>query len=270
GPGGERCRFRDRARPAPFHLTAAFDAMSWFSKPERRALMRDVGRLAHRRWAVDRGMSFEQWLDEHAQTTNLRERFWDVILISALSETAGRISVPHARKVFVDAFLAHRDGWRVQIPTVPLDEVYGTRLVEWLRARGVSVVTGAGISGVQEQDGLVTGVRLRSGEHRPADHVILAVPWYRAADLLPESLAQHPSLAGIGELESAPITSVHLWFDRPVLDVPHAVLVGRLSQWVFRRARLQPLAAEPASASTAQPGYVQVVISASDHLARQS
>jgi squalene-associated FAD-dependent desaturase len=296
GPGGERCRFRDRPRPAPFHLTKAFDSLTWFSKAERRRLMRDVARLAHRSWAVDHGLSFEQWLDKHAQTSDLRERFWDVILVSALSESAGRISVPHARKVFVDGFLAHRDGWRVQIPTVPLDELYGRRLTDWLSQRGVSVTTGAGVVGLDEQDGLVTGVRLRSGEQIPADEVILAVPWHRVHDLLPESLADDPKLAGPAELESAPITSVHLWFDRPVLDVPHAVVVGRLSQWVFRRAGIQSQATDlavpsaPASLDSqpspinhqpstrhpqpashaAQPDYVQVVISASHNVARQS
>lgn len=278
GPGGEQCRFRDRPRPAPFHLTNAFGSLTWFSKDERRRLMRDVARLAHRRWSVDRGLSFEQWLAEHSRTADLRERFWDVILVSALSESAGRISVPHARKVFVDGFLAHRDGWRVQIPTVPLDELYGRRLTDWLSARGVRVTTGAGVAGLEEQDCLVTGIRLRSGEQIRADEVILAVPWHRVLDLLPDSLADEPSLAGISELESAPITSVHLWFDRPVLDVPHAVLVGRLSQWVFRRAGIQPgtindqpstINPQPASRN-AQPDYVQVVISASTGIARQS
>jgi squalene-associated FAD-dependent desaturase len=278
GPGGERCRFRDRPRPAPFHLTSAFDSLTWFSKNERRRLMRDVARLAHRRWSIDRGLSFEGWLAEHARTADLRERFWDVLLVSALSETAGRISVPHARKVFVDGFLAHRDGWRVQIPTVPLDELYGRRLTDWLSERGVSVTTGAGVARLEEQGGVITGVRLRSGEQIPADEVILAVPWHRVLDLLPDSLADDPSLAGISELESAPITSVHLWFDRPVIDVPHAVLVGRLSQWVFRRAGIQlgtvndqPSTINPQPVSrTAELDYVQVVISASTGIARQS
>ena len=43
---------------------------------------------------------------------------------------------------------------------------------------------------------------------------------------------------------------MHLWFDRDCIDLPHAVLVGRVSQWAFRPA-------------DAPPGYCQVVISAS-------
>jgi hypothetical protein len=47
-----------------------------------------------------------------------------------------------------------------------------------------------------------------------------------------------------------------LWFDRPITELPHAVLVGRLSQWVFART-LQGSAEH----------YFQVVISASHDLA---
>jgi hypothetical protein len=54
-------------------------------------------------------------------------------------------------------------------------------------------------------------------------------------------------------LAGSPITAVHLWFDRDCIDLPHAVLVDRVSQWVFR----------PDTAEGRQPGYCQVVISAS-------
>jgi uncharacterized protein with NAD-binding domain and iron-sulfur cluster len=59
-------------------------------------------------------------------------------------------------------------------------------------------------------------------------------------------------------IEGAPITGVHLWFDRPITPLPHAVLVGTLAQWVFNRAD-----------EAGQPGehYYQVVISASRSLA---
>ena len=46
---------------------------------------------------------------------------------------------------------------------------------------------------------------------------------------------------------------MHLWFDRDCIDLPHAVLVNRVSQWVFR----------PDAAEGRQSGYCQVVISAS-------
>jgi uncharacterized protein with NAD-binding domain and iron-sulfur cluster len=65
-------------------------------------------------------------------------------------------------------------------------------------------------------------------------------------------------------LESAPISSVHLWFDRAITDLPHAVLIGRLSQWMFNRTLLQ------GDASESHSHYYQVVISASRELQGRS
>jgi len=64
---------------------------------------------------------------------------------------------------------------------------------------------------------------------------------------------------GVAQIKSSSISGVHLWFDQPFTDLPHAVLVGRLSQWLFNRG---PAAAEPAE-SKARGHYYQVVISAS-------
>lgn len=267
GPSGQWCHFRATRLPAPLHLLGAFFGLVYLSLRERIRLGRDVAKLAQPRWAACDAMPFEQWLGRHSSTADLRERFWDVILISALSETADRISVPHARKVFVDGFLAHRDGWRVQIPTVSLNELYGQRVSDWLRERGVTVATSAGVARIEQRDGRMATAHLRSGDVIEADEFLLAVPWHRVGDLLPGPLLEQPALSGLRELESAPITSVHLWFDRPVLDIPHAVLIGRLSQWVFRRTAP---ANSPPIPRNSHPECLQVVISASRNVAGRS
>ena len=53
------------------------------------------------------------WLNSHRQSEQAIERFWKVILISALAESLDRASLAAARKVFVDGFLAHPDAANV-------------------------------------------------------------------------------------------------------------------------------------------------------------
>ena len=90
---------------------------------------------------------------------------------------------------------------------------------------------------------------------------IVAVPWRNVRSLLAENLlAAMPALADVERIEPAAITAVHLWFDRPITPLPHAVLVGRLSQWVFVEAVCG------AGDSGAALHYCQVVISASHRL----
>jgi uncharacterized protein with NAD-binding domain and iron-sulfur cluster len=55
---------------------------------------------------------------------------------------------------------------------------------------------------------------------------------------------------------SAPITTIHLWYDREVTDLDHAVLLDTRIQWLFAKSRIRGWKAERGS-------YLELVISAS-------
>ena len=53
--------------------------------------------------------------------------------------------------------------------------------------------------------------------------------------------------------EHWPICSVHLWFDREITDLEHAVLLDREIHWMYNQSRLQ----------TGRGGhYIELVVSA--------
>jgi squalene-associated FAD-dependent desaturase len=261
GCDGRANRFAASRLPAPLHLLAAFGRLSYLDRRDRKALAAGLRALAKADTASLDGEPFDAWLARHGQTENAVNRFWHVVLISALSETLDRISTAHARKVFVDAFLANSDGWTVQIPTRPLDELYGSRLTGHLSGQGAAVRTGAGIKRLIGENGRITAAELRSGEVIEGDEFVLAVPHHLVRSLLPESLAGRAALDDLDRLETAPISSVHLWFDRPITNLPHAVLVDRLSQWMFNRTAIQGDGGDGRH-------YYQVVISASREVDR--
>jgi uncharacterized protein with NAD-binding domain and iron-sulfur cluster len=173
------------------------------------------------------------------------------------------MDVGHARKVFVDGFLRTRDGYQMEIPLAPLGEIYGTRLQRWLAVQGVEVRLTTGVRSVEvDEDGYLTGIRLRSGEAIEADFVVLAAPFDRVAGFLPTAVRERiPTLDPLEAIESSPITGVHLWFDRPVCPHEHVVTVGRLVQWVFDHSAIQGR-----TTADGKGQYLQVVISASYNL----
>lgn len=268
GADGRINSFAASRLPTPLHLLPAFRRLSYLGPEDQKQLQRGLRALGQLPSAHQANGSvaqpFERWLIEHGQSSRVRESFWHVVLVSALSETLDQIDTYHARKVFFDGFLAHREGWKVQIPTVPLGELYGPPLLNWLAKHGVEVRLSTGLEHFHLEEGRVHSITLRDGEQITGEHFVLAVPHYRVLDLLPSELVTHPQLAGVGELQSAPISSVHLWFDRPFTDLPHAVLVDRVSQWLFNRHVLQT--------ETQHEGryYYQVVISASRDLKGRS
>ncbi len=283
--GGVMSTFRpSRWLPAPLHLLPALRRLKFLSRGDRREIARGLKLLARLRTPAplpqvsasflnelrmtreqlddDRqsrrdDWSFEQFLDLANQGPTARDKFWKVVLVSALSEELSHITLRYAAKVFVDGFLAHRDGWTIFRPRVPLGELYGANLENWLTARGATLRRNSAVRElVTDADGLVRSVVLRSGESLSADACVLAVPWHRVLDLLPPELKL--TYHFLEEIASAPISSVHLWFDRPITELPHAVFVEHLSQWMFHRA------APSTEGGAPSPGhYYQVVISSS-------
>jgi squalene-associated FAD-dependent desaturase len=233
--------------PAPLHLAPLLLGMKHFTLGEKTALACGMLRLAAVRptSAVGQTTALE-WLTGIGQPEAVIRLFWQPVLESALGESIDLVSVTAARKVAVDGFLGHPQAADLWVPTAPLGALFGERLVAWLGGRGVEVRTGTAVTALErDATGRVTGVRCGAAL-LPCSAVILAVAWRQAARLVPDLVP-----AADERLTGSPITAVHLWFDRQVIDLPHAVLVGRVSQWVFR----------PDEAAAG--GYCQVVISAS-------
>jgi squalene-associated FAD-dependent desaturase len=237
--------------PAPLHLGRALLGAHYLTPADKLRVLSGLAALV--RQPPDADPPLYDWLLAHRQTRRTVERFWGVVLTSALNETVERVGLKYARKVFRDGFVRHRDGFVVQVPTVPLGRLYGDELRGWFTRHGVGIRENVGVRrlSVAPSKG-VECVELRDGSALTADWYVLAVPFDRVTDLLPEELvAREPYFAGVKNLAPSPITSVHLWFDRPALKLPHAVLVDCLGQWVFNRGEVAP-----------GEFYVQVVVSA--------
>lgn len=248
---GEISEFAANKLPAPFHLASAFAGLKYFSWGEKWTLAGGFRRLAAERRFDG---SFLDWLVFDGQPERVRRLFWHVVLVSALSDTLDRVSTQTARKVFVDGFMRHRHAWEVHLPKAPLDDLYGPPVTKTLSERGVRLRMNTSVAALSESESGWT-LATRDGEGANFDTVVLAVPYHRLEGLLPESIASRSEFAAAGQLEPAPIASVHLWLDRPITDLPHAVFVDHLSQWMFRRP----------SGETGLH-YYQVVISASREL----
>ena len=265
-PEGRVSRFRAGPGPAPFHLAGSFLGAKFLNTRDKLRVAYGLACLA---WGHDErpSESFADWLLRHRQSLRAINLFWATVLVSALNERLDQMDVGHARKIFLDGFLRNRTGFQLELPLVPLGELYGTRLERWLGEHGVEVRLTTGVRGVDyDDDHVALGVVLRSGERIAADFVVLAVPFDRVRGLIPDALSQRlPALAQLDSLRAAPITGIHLWFDRPVCPFDHVVTPGRLIQWVFNHTAIQgrtlAVATDPSQTGAGQ--YLQLVISAS-------
>lgn len=243
-------RLRAGPLPAPLHLAGSFLRAHYLSPSDKLRIVWGLHCLQHA--APEEDVPFLDWLRRHGQTPGTVARFWAVVLTSALNETPDRLGMRYARKVFVEGFLGHRRGFEVELPCVPLGRLYGAELQAWLARHGVCLRLGCGAGRLRVIDGRIGGVELRNGETIRADWYVAAVPFDRLLALLPQELiAAEPYFGSLRNLQTSPITSVHIWYDRPIMRWPHVVLVDCLGQWVFRRGEVAP-----------GEHYLQVVVSA--------
>ena len=259
-PGEGSCHFSASSwLPAPLHLAASFLRYPGLSLSELWSIGRNLDRLAALRIPDDADQpTIGTWLTAQGESANAQRRFWGVVITSALSESLERASFTAARKVFVDGFMASADGYRMVVPNVPLATLY-EELANWLRTRGATVRLGCPVRQIEGTDERATQLALAGEESAGADAFLLAAPWHQAAGLLSQSLrAAVPQVSLAEQLSSAPITAVHLWWDRPLSAERHAVVIDRLTQWVFRR---------DSASSESNEHYYQAVISDSGFLA---
>ena len=268
GPAGTRHDFSPaRWLPAPLHLLPGLLGLRYLPLKDRLGIAAGIMRLASRagKDPTD-SLAVGPWLRRQKQSEQAITEFWSVVLVSALSETVDRASLCAARKVFLDGFLASAAAHELLIPGLPLSELFDCRVGAWLEAQGVEVHRGTRVRRIEGDHGRAQSLLMADGSRRTFDCFVAAVPWRRVGRLLAEPLLRAvPGLDQLDRILPAPITAVHLWLDRPLTPLPHAVLVGRLGQWLFNHGP-RPLAQD-----AAQTGhYGQVVISASHALKGQS
>jgi squalene-associated FAD-dependent desaturase len=256
-PGGRRSVLRPSFLPAPLHTASSFWRLAFLDFGDKLAISRAMARLLP--FVIkDDGDSFLAWLEKHGQTERAIARFWNPVLVSALSEDLDRISVSSAAQVVRESMKSVAAG-RMGIPMIPLTDLYAAA-ERYITQRGGEVRLRCGVAGIQPENGGVV-LHLADGARR-FDSAILAVPYFALAPLLPQEEGSQPLRDKIAHFESSSITGIHLWFDRKITDLPHAVLLDRTVQWMFHKSKLQE--------RDGQGSYIELVVSSAKELLEKS
>jgi squalene-associated FAD-dependent desaturase len=228
----------------------------------------------------DTGENFLTWLRRHGQTKRAIERFWNPILVSALNEELDRVSVPYAAQVVRESFLKSAAAGRMGVPSVPLTELYSVA-GDYIAVCGGEICLRNSVESFLSEPDKVK--LLVSGEETGFDFVVFAVPFDVLSRILPQSSAADPLRQVLTRFETSPITGIHLWFDRQITDLEHAVLLDRTIQWMFHKSKLLAVArasrrpdgragydSRRDAGTSGNGSYVELVVSSSKTLVEKS
>ena len=244
-PGGRMSTMQRGLLPAPLHFTESFAKLRFLSLADKWSVAAGLLAVKYeygKRADLD-SISMLEWLREKKQTPHAIDRFWRQVLVSAVNEDLERMAAVHGLQVFYLGFLSKADAYEMGIPAVPLADLYSEE--GWSNYPSVKIEHRAAVRHFCVDDDRVTAAMLNDGSLRTADAYVLAVPFERVKAIVPQLALD------LTPFTHSPITGIHLWFDKPVTDLPHATLLDRTIQWMFNK----------------QDGrYIQLVISASRSL----
>ena len=237
---GGRSVLRCPALPSPLHLLAAvldWDAIPWGDRvaalklagPLRRARreLRQTGTVT-----AEPAGTVTDWLIAHGQRETLRAWLWEPLAVAALNQSPDAAAASPFLRVLAEMFGPDPAASSLVLPTRPLHQMYAEPARDFIESRGGEVRVNAPARIIVEH-GRVRAVEVR-GERIEARRVVAAVPWFALRGLFaapPPELA--PTLASASAMESMPIVTVNLWYDRQVMEEPFVGLPGREMQWVF-------------------------------------
>ena len=109
-PGGRRSalgafRLGPFTLPAPLHAAPSFLNAKAFTIADKLALARAMRAMMQPAALIDTRESLGAWLRRHKQTEGAINRFWRLVIASALNAEIDAISVPYAAKVIRELFL---------------------------------------------------------------------------------------------------------------------------------------------------------------------
>ncbi len=198
-----------------------YSHLSW---RERLRVARVTQRLGRLEPTEHDQVSFAELLADLGQRPGEIDRFWDVFIRPALNLPSCEASAELAIFTVKTALLGSRAASDLLLPIAPLGEMHGDAAARELRAAGATLLTAARATALSEE-----GVELVDGTSLSADAIIVATPAAECAELLGED---------VPALEDSPIVSVHLWFDRSIMEPALAALLDSPAHWVFDRGRL--------------------------------
>ncbi|TAK16689.1 MAG: FAD-dependent oxidoreductase [Acidobacteria bacterium] len=231
--------------PSPWHLM--FGLLTWSAVPvvDRLAARHMKGLLqdAHRRRpedvaaGVDPSLTVTDWLTARHQPASMRKWLWNPLAYAALNQSPDDAAARPFVRVLAEMFGPDPHAAAVGLPRVPLDELMAAPAVEYIQARGGTVLTKrpARIAVNGER---IASVKVGDTTIRAAT-VISAVPWHAFSGIWEESVPA--SLGDVARnaagMRSTPIVTVNLWFDRAVMARRPSFLgvSDGTMQWVFDR-----------------------------------
>jgi len=217
--------------PAPLHLLSALLGFGELSAGDKLVA---IGLALRLRCGLEphADETVEVWLRRWRQTPNLVRALWEPLCIAALNEPVSTGSARLFATVIRRSFLGGADDSAILLSRVGLSELFAPEVKRLLEMCGGKLRLQTMVTALNFDGSILREIKLGDGASLQPEAVVSALPWNVLRGLLPQESKLGQACRQIGD---APIVSLHLWMDRPILNEPFVGILDSPVHWVFSR-----------------------------------
>ena len=236
--------------PDPLHLLSALLGYGELAPSDKMAAVGLALRLRLGRKPLE-AETVAAWMRRWGQTPNIIRALWEPLCIAALNEPVATASAGLFATVIRRSFLAGAADSSILLSRVGLSELFAPEVKRLLEMCRATVRLQTPVTALRFEGATLCEIRLGDGSILQPEVVISALPWHVLRGLLP---AESKLARACTKIQDAPIVSLHLWLDRPILHEPFVGLLDSPVHWVFSRDHIH--GANPAG----QEGHVNTAV----------
>jgi squalene-associated FAD-dependent desaturase len=255
--------------PVPFNFLVGVLSSSLFSITDRLRILKagfSLRRLDNVREDHLARSTIEEWLRSVGQTDECIRSFWEPLAVSIMNEQIRKASALVFVRALRQAFLGGPRHAALAIPSVGLSQLFVDGAKQYIALRGGEIRCNTDVVGVVMENGVVRGVKIRGSTALNCDAAILAVPHHKLQTILPDELKE--KYQPLEKIDSAPIVSIHLWFEKEFMVHESVGLIGRRIQWLFNRRMINKEKGKGAHVSAVISGAHDFVDLSKDELVK--
>jgi len=163
-------------------------------------------------------------------------RLWDALTIAVMNAPVDIAGAWNLVRAIKEGLMIGGSAARIGLMRKPLKRLFCDPAQNYLESKSVPIYTSKTVSAVEiNRNGRATGIVV-DGKKVITSAVILSVPPLDVLRMLPSRWCKDSFFLRFKQFEYAPIATVHISFDRPVMDTPYVHFPGGFTHWLFSRS----------------------------------
>lgn len=231
-----------------------FQALSWRDKFNLISLYRSLknsDKLS--------SLTVRQWLVGEGQSLKSQKNFWDILTLATLNDDPEIACAKNLATVIKTGFLGNAHDARVIFPKTNLNDLLAKPAKAYLELRGHKIIRDARVDRIHILDEKIQSIELADGTEYKADLYASAVPFQALLQIIPPGFVDSlPYFSNLKKLETSPIVSINLWYDKEIFEDFFVGSAYGTVHWFFNRNRI--------SDTTHPPYHYMGVVSGARHL----